>query len=278
MADQIQFSIPDDDWVELIDIKDSGFIWHQGGSGTNSDSNVVFVRSDLKPAIDLNNTRRFKDNPVSLVLSSASGDFYSGVKKAWASSVSGTQLITVTPDAREIPSGVFAGLRAVTVQSYTEANAKIGVEHEGSTLLTGVTGLAENDTIFLTGSLSVALKQRTISYSGTGVTASIYEAPAYTGGTPAVYQNASNINPVTGLSQIIVGATVTDDGTLAFAPNHLLGSASQQGKGDVFAIPGSEKLLKPNTAYLFRLTSLDAMAQDISSFLSWYEGELDLPL
>lgn len=176
-----------------------------------------------------------------------------------------------------LPSGLFAGLRAITTQSYTEANAKNGVEHEGSTLLIALAGTASNDTVFLTGSLPVSIKQRTISYSGVGVSSFIYEAPTYTGGSPVEYQNASAINPVAGLSQIIVGSTVTSDGDLVFAPNHLLGSASQTGKGDIFAIPGSEKLLKPNTAYLLRITSLDSQAQNVSSFLSWYEGELDLP-
>lgn len=177
----------------------------------------------------------------------------------------------------ESPDGLYSGTRAITVQSYTEANAKNGTEHEGSTLLLAVPGGSSNDTIFLTGALPVSLKQRTISYSGAGISSFIYESPTYTGGAPVEYQNASAINPVAGLSQIIVGSTVTSDGNLVFAPNHLLGSDSQQGKGAVFAIPGSEKLMKPNTAYLFRITSLDAQAENISSYLSWYEGELDLP-
>lgn len=181
-------------------------------------------------------------------------------------------------DSTGMPNGLYSGTRAITVQSYTEANAKNGVEHEGSTLLLDVAGLASNDTIFLTGALPVSMKQRTISYSGIGISSFIYEAPTYTGGSSVPYQNASAINPAEGLSEIIAGSTVTDDGDLVFAPNHLLGSSSQQGKGALFAIPGSEKLLQPNTAYLLRITSLDAQTQNISSFLSWYEGELDLPL
>ena len=175
------------------------------------------------------------------------------------------------------PSGVYEGVRAITTQSYTEANSKIGAQHEGSTLLTGVTALSNNDTIFLTGSLPVALKGRVISYTGRGVSAFIYESPEYTGGTPTEYQNASAINPVTGLSKIIVGATVTVDGVLRFAPEHLIGNRSNQGKGGTGSVVGREKILKPNTAYLLRLASLDNQAQSISSLLTWYEGELDLP-
>ena len=176
------------------------------------------------------------------------------------------------------PVGVSEGKRAINVQNYIESNIKLGQQREGSTLLSGVAGGASNDTIFLTGALPVSLKSRTIGYTGSGVSAFIYEAPIYTGGAPAAYENPNAINPVKGLSQIIVGATVTADGALVFAPDHLLGNSSRQGKGAVGSIVGQERIMKPNTAYLLRLTSLDNQAQDITSFLSWYEGGLDLPL
>lgn len=180
--------------------------------------------------------------------------------------------------ASDFPDGAFAGTRALTTQSYTEANSKNGTEHEGSTLLSAVAGGASNDTMFVTGALTVSLKGRVIGYTGDGVTARIFTGATYTGGTSVPYENASDINPVTGLSQIIVGATVTDDGTLAFAPDHLIGNTSNQGKGSTGAVIGREKLLKANTIYLFRLTSLDSAAQDITSLLTWYEGDLDFPL
>lgn len=179
---------------------------------------------------------------------------------------------------KEFPNGVFRGLRAMITQTYTEANSKLGVEHEGSTLLLAVGGGASNDTFFVTGALTVALKGRVIGYTGDGVTAEIFTGATFTGGSSVDYQNASDINPVTGLSQIIVGATVTDEGVLAFAPDHLIGNTSQQGKGSTGFVAGREKLLNANTTYLFRLTSLDLQAQDITSLLTWYEGGLDLPL
>ena len=175
------------------------------------------------------------------------------------------------------PNGIFQGFRAITTQTYTEANSKLGVEHEGSTLFTAA-GLSVNNTFFVTGSLPVALKGRVIGFTGDGVTAEIFTGATYTGGTSVDYQNASDINPVTGLSQIIVGAALVDEGVLAFAPDHLIGNTSNQGKGSTGAIVGREKILKPNTTYLFRITSLDSASQSIASLLTWYEGELDLPL
>ena len=187
-------------------------------------------------------------------------------------------MLTYLYDANPPPDGIYEGMRAITTQNYTEANEKNGVQHEGSTLILGVGAGASNDTIFLTGPSPVSLKARVIGYTGTGVSGSIYESPLYTGGSLAQYQNASAINPVVGLSQIIVGATITSDGDLVFAPTYSLGNQSRQGKGVASSITGDEHLLKPNTAYLLRLTSLDTQEQDISSYLSWYEGELDLPI
>ncbi len=182
-----------------------------------------------------------------------------------------------TTSGEPAPAGVYEGSRALTVQSYVEANSKNGVQHEGSVLLTAVPALGINDTIFLTGSKPVALKGRVVSYSGEGVVAEIYSGATYTGGTEADYQNASDINPVAGESKIIVGATIVTDGSLNFAPIYALGNKSRQGQGSTLSVLGSERLLKPNTAYLLRLASLDSAAQDISSFLTWYEGGLDLP-
>jgi hypothetical protein len=177
----------------------------------------------------------------------------------------------------DFPEGVFSGTRAITTQLYTEANIKNGTQHEGSTLLT-IAGNQNNDTIFLTGSLPVSLKTRSIGFTGDGVSSFIYQAPTYTGGSAVAYQNPNAINPITGLSQIIVGSTVSADGVLIFAPSHFIGNTSKQGKGGLVNQSGQEKILKPNTAYLFRITSLDGQSQQVSSTLSWYEGLLDLPL
>ena len=143
------------------------------------------------------------------------------------------------------PEGIYEGMRALTVQSYTEANAKNGVQHEGSTIINGVLGGASNDTIFITGNLPVSLKARLISYTGDGVKAEIYSNPIYSGGISAPYQNASNINPVVGQSTILVGATITDDGLLAFAPAYHIGNTSRQGQGATATFVGNEKILAP---------------------------------
>ena len=202
----------------------------------------------------------------------------------WARSITnlGTTIQVTSQDFNVTDTGIdpriYGGNQAITVQPFTEVNVKRGTQFEGSTLLLNVGGGSSNDTIFLTGTQPVILKVRRVGYSGTGVSAFIYNSPSYTGGTPAAYQNANNINPAVGESTIIVGSTVSSDGVLAFAPVHTLGNTSNQGKGSAISTIAVEHILVPNTPYLLRLTSLDSQSQDITSYISWYEGPLSTPL
>lgn len=179
--------------------------------------------------------------------------------------------------AKSFFGGIVLGTRAITVQGYQEANVKNGVQYEASKNFGSVAGSTSIDTIFTTGSLPVALKGRVVSFTGDGVSAFIFKAPSFTGGSTEAFQNATDINPVAGGITITTGVTLTDDGTLLFAPIHAFGNSSNQGKGGILTLLEPEQILAPNTDYLLRLTSLDASAQNIASHLRWYEGGLDLP-
>ncbi len=177
-----------------------------------------------------------------------------------------------------IPADAFLGMRAVNTQSYTESNVKLGVQHEASRLFT-LAGSANSDSIMITGSNPVALKARTLGYDGSGIEARIFRAPTYSGESAIILpRNPNDINPVLSEIALYTDAVVTVDGTEVFAPAFLLGAASQQNKGAVGAHVGQEKILRPNTVYLLRLTNLDSQAMQVSAYISWYEGGLDLPL
>ena len=177
------------------------------------------------------------------------------------------------------PEGLYSGLRAVTVQSYVEANAKLGVQHEISVFISGISGNATNDTLFITGSLPVILKERTASYTGAGVLLEIFEDATYSDiGVPVPSYNLSRIVNTSPEAVFYSGATITTEGVTAFPPEYLIGNESNQGKGGTNHITGRERILKPNTTYMFRVTSLDGTSQDVWLFDSFYEGETDLPL
>ena len=176
------------------------------------------------------------------------------------------------------PVGVFQGFRAIITQNYIEANVKWGVQHEASRLFT-LAGGANSDSIMITGSNPVALKNRTLGYDGSGIEARIFRAPAYSGESAIILpRNPNDINPVTSEVALYTDAVVTVVGTEVFAPAFLLGATGNNSKGAVGAVVGQEKILRPNTTYLLRLTNLDSQAMQVSAYISWYEGGLDLPL
>jgi len=182
------------------------------------------------------------------------------------------------PDS--FPPGVFTGLRAMTVQGYTEANVKNGVQYELSSYNAALgVAPASQRTIFVTGSKPVAVKARLVAFDGAGIEARVYKGPTYTGGTPVPYFNLSDINPIAGGVQVISGATITASGAEFGARSYLIGSVSpgSQTVGS-FGVTGQERNLAPNTTYMLELISMDsAKAQRVAAYLSWYEGGLDLP-
>lgn len=177
-----------------------------------------------------------------------------------------------------LPEEISTGYRAITTQSYTEANSKNGRQHEISIYREDVAGSGTINTIFSTGDCPVILKKRLIGYTGDGVCLDIFEDATYTGGTLVLSYNSSRIYQETCNSAFYSDATITDEGTQVFPTEYVIGNESRQGKGGTNDIFGRERILKPNTVYLFKLVSLDTGTQNIFGFDAWYEGEIDLPL
>jgi hypothetical protein len=181
------------------------------------------------------------------------------------------------PDS--FPPGVFAGLRAMTIQGYTEANVKNGVQYEVASYNAALAASGNVRTIFVTGAKPVAVKARLVSFDGAGIEARVYKGATYTGGTAVPYFNLSDINPVVGTVQLIAGATISAVGTEFGARSYLIGSVSPGSQTvGAFGVTGQERNLAPNTTYMLELVSMDAAkAQRVAAYLSWYEGGLDLP-
>lgn len=260
-------------WTQITTTDKQGEILHLSG-----DTQIAYVKASVIPlGYDV-------DTPSISLTYPKHSYHYDGVSELdfiWAYPMTSDASIVVYPSTGvglSVEEPYFNGERAINTQSYTESNIKLGVQHEASVLLLGVTGGASNDTIWLTGPSPVILKSRSIGFSGSGVSALIFEGATYSGGTPIPIYNPNAINPVATEALILSGATITDEGIQIFAAEHLIGSASQQGKGSSTRPFGQEKIMKPNTVYLFRLTSLDAQAEDITSLVSWFEGEPDFPV
>lgn len=178
-----------------------------------------------------------------------------------------------------VPYGLFNGNRAMTTQGYVECNVKNGVQFELSSGIVTLTAGASRDLIFITGAKPVIIKNRVLRFNGLQLSTRIFRSPAYTGGTPSTIYNLNDINPVATTVQALTGAAVTDVGTEFGAPTWDIGSSDiGNNQISIYTSPGVERVLRPNTTYLQRITNTSASSQLISTSLTWFEGEPDLPL
>ena len=182
------------------------------------------------------------------------------------------------------PQGLFSGLRAMTVQNYIESNSKLGTQFEAglsfTSILNGVYPANASRLIFVTGSKPVIVKDRTVYFNGVRLTSRVYKNTDYTGGSSIQVFNRNDAGyAVPTTVQIFAGATINDIGEEFGAPSFVLGST---GIGNVqigsYAAPGLERILAPNRVYCLENINGDAVAFDLCGYLTWYEGDPDLPL
>lgn len=176
------------------------------------------------------------------------------------------------------PVGLYEGLRAMTVQSYTEANVKNGVQYECSIYVGALAGGANIDLVFNTGSKPVIVKNRQVGFTGVGLEAIVYGGTTFTGGTTVPVYNLTALNPVATTVQVLLNPTILTTGTEGGARSHYIGTSSGAGNQvGTFVAPDTERVLAPFTTYMLRLTNLDSQAIKATVYLTWYEGTLDLP-
>lgn len=175
---------------------------------------------------------------------------------------------------------VLAGRRAFTVQSYTEANVKNGIEFDVSTRFATI-GAGATVTIGLTtGSKPVLIKSRIITFGG-GATELQYSAAhscTFTGGTavPAP-TNANTTSANTSEVTVVTNPTVTVQGVQYLRPFSIIGSGTWSSKIGTDS-SGKGTVLGPNRQHVFTFTNPSAQAATpVFWWLTFYEGTMDLP-
>lgn len=172
----------------------------------------------------------------------------------------------------------FRGLRALVTQSYTEANVKSGLQFEASVYNATVAAGTNFDIEFQTGTKPVIIKDRQVAFTGAGITINVYEAPTTSAGTAGTVYNLNRRNPIAATASYKTAPTVTAAGTQVGATTYGLGgTGAGPSSVSAFVTPGVERVLKPSTKYLLRITNNDAAAQRIAAYITWYEGTPDLP-
>lgn len=276
MPNPIQFTIPDNDFVQLSGAGSSGYFIHQGGV-SDVGNNVFIVESQIKPEIDIGNNERFKELAPSLQLPVGEYLPYFANGTLWAISTSGDNIIT------SVPNGLYDGMRAQTVQFYTEANVKNGVQfylRKAYTLQTPIGSGQSRYLVFSTTSKKVIFKSRIVSYIGEEFALELFVNPDLSNnGQPITVGNYNGINPVATTVQAYHAPVIVSEGTPLYQEAEYYFGGSSAGQRVSNSIPeGRERVLPENTTFLIKITNTGSGNGRFQYFGDWYEGDPDLPL
>lgn len=195
------------------------------------------------------------------------------------STVGGGQ-IAVTAGGWEFPNQpiderVYNGLKGLTMQSFVEANSKNGTQFElgfsNDTLAAG----ASMHLILTTGSKSVLIKNRQVTFTSAVNETTVYKAPTFTVGTsiPTFNMNTELLYP--SLTTAKTNATITNNGTQVSATTVTYGANASENKAvGTYSATGAERVLQANTSYLLLITNKDTVTSKVAVYISFYEGEL----
>lgn len=244
---------------------------------TNNTSDPIFVnQSTTSPPNEANAFVIYENQTV---LIQATG------KPLWIRGNTGPVVVqtftdTITPISGIDPR-VYSGDQAFTTQTFVEANCKNGTQYELATYEAAFGAGVNRDFVVITGNNPILIKNRVFQFTGSQIVTNIYRSPTYTGGTPTTYYNLSDRNPVPGTVQILALPTVSNVGTQIAPTTTLLGNIPQTGQAIVAttgenSVIGLERVLRPNTTYLFRTTNPTAAAMFYATRTTWYEGGLSV--
>lgn len=222
---------------------------------------------------------------VEIVPSRGTSRSRDGLMELYAvSATGGTIDVQSPPLLSDLPAGLFTGFRAMTVQSYVEANVKNGTQFYTRVswpTSDDIAGSGTRKVHFQIGAKPILVKTIRSHFIGTEFERRIYADPTgVTGGTAAQISNANNDPAIAQATTIAVTYNVTTvtDGVEAAEPEYYYGSSSQGGLVSETFPPDLELYLPANTSFLFTITNNDNNAARFSLFIDWYEGDVDIPL
>lgn len=183
-------------------------------------------------------------------------------------------------DPAETPKGLYSGLAAICTDTYIGFNVKNGLQFYiqlGLPQLAASTGVYK--LLFTTGAKPVLIKAREMYGNGERFQLQLFRQPsAVSGGTPVTIHNFNDINPVAPTAAVQGNVTAGNNGTPWGDPQRIFSqSATGQRAGSGLA-PGGDRVLKANSTYLVVFSNTGSGTADIDYFLSWYEGDADIPL
>ncbi len=184
-----------------------------------------------------------------------------------------------------MPSGLFSGTRAMTVQFYPEANVKNGLQYNVRAVwsLADVipTGTARK-IWFKTNAKPVIVKIRDFQYIAEELRIELFLGPTgVSGGTDLIVHNYNGVNPVATTVAAKKNVTITSNGTPFDHgdPEYFFGGTTDPQRQSASAFPvGRERILPANTEFAVVLTNTGTGNARAQYFLDFYEGSTDIPL
>lgn len=191
--------------------------------------------------------------------------------------------ITIDKITRWLYEGVFTGLRALCVQSYTEANVKNGRQRVAS----GFFNIAQGATLHIgvrTGADPVVIKSRYILLrGGTEIQYFARSDLAFTGEVPGnliSIKNPNNRFKVPILTQMwsAVTPSAPTSETYQYLDPYVIAAAGTNAASRIGSdTTGLDYVLKENTSHVFSIQNTGTGAATVFWWQTLYEGELDLP-
>lgn len=182
-----------------------------------------------------------------------------------------------------MPIGLFTGTRAMTVQPYTEANVKNGVQYYLRAVwptLDQIANGTDRKLYFKTGAKPVLVKLRELHYIAEELAIQLYINPTtVTGGTTLAIQNYNGVAPVVSTSQAKKNVTTVSDGAEfgGSDPEYFFGATTVASRTANSIPQGRERVLPANTEFIVKISNTGSQPARVQYYLDWYEGDTDLP-
>lgn len=206
-------------------------------------------------------------------------------------SLAGTNAVTARvtiwrgdDSASGFPSGAFTGLRALTIQPYTEANVKNGLQFYARAvwpLADEIATLTSRKLWFKTNAKPVIVKLRELQFMAEELKIQLFIGPTgVSGGTDITIHNYNGVLPIATTVQAKKNVTITNNGTEFDAgdPEHFFGSATQPQRNVAVALQGRERIIPANTEFAIVFTNTGTGNARVQYLLDFFEGGTDLPL
>lgn len=189
--------------------------------------------------------------------------------------------LNVPKHVANLLGGIITGLRAITVQSYSEANSKNGLQFYTRLSWPKADEIPSGETrniIFKTTTKNALAKVRIVHYSAEEVELNIIKGvEVTTPGTAITPSNYSGVNAAVTTVELQKDAVFTGGTPIDPEPEYYFGSsASGQRTGD--SIPeGRERVLPTVETYAITIKNTGTGTARVQYYLDWYEGAPDLP-